>query len=115
MGTALNISQLESKQTVYKLHPDNLDLVARVAARLPGAEIHFVPHPSADVRAVDMTGGGDHWQVSIKAEEFKGKSLVEQHQRADGSVAIPEALRPYLMGQSSIPFLQPNQRVSFAK
>ncbi len=36
--------------------------------------------PSADVRAVDMTGGGDHWQVSIKAEEFKGKSLVEQHQ-----------------------------------
>jgi stress-induced morphogen len=36
--------------------------------------------PSAQVRAVDMTGGGDHWQVSIKAAEFKGKSLVEQHQ-----------------------------------
>jgi len=36
--------------------------------------------PSAQVRAVDMTGGGDHWQVNVKAQEFKGKSLVEQHQ-----------------------------------
>ena len=36
--------------------------------------------PHAKVRATDMTGGGDHWQVSIEAEEFRGKSLVEQHQ-----------------------------------
>ncbi len=36
--------------------------------------------PSAQVRASDMTGGGDHWQVKISAEEFRGKSLVEQHQ-----------------------------------
>ncbi len=36
--------------------------------------------PSAEVKASDMTGGGDHWQVSIKAKEFSGKSLVEQHQ-----------------------------------
>lgn len=36
--------------------------------------------PSAQVRAADMTGGGDHWQVRIAAEEFRGKSLVEQHQ-----------------------------------
>lgn len=36
--------------------------------------------PSAQVRASDMTGGGDHWQVKIAAEEFRGKSLVEQHQ-----------------------------------
>ena len=27
-----------------------------------------------------MTGGGDHWQVAIRAEEFSGKSMVEQHQ-----------------------------------
>lgn len=36
--------------------------------------------PSAHIKATDMTGGGDHWQVSIRASEFKGKSLVEQHQ-----------------------------------
>lgn len=36
--------------------------------------------PDAKVRASDMTGGGDHWQVSIESSAFKGKSLVEQHQ-----------------------------------
>ncbi len=36
--------------------------------------------PSAKVRASDMTGGGDHWQVIVEATEFKDKSLVEQHQ-----------------------------------
>lgn len=36
--------------------------------------------PDAKVRASDMTGGGDHWQVSVESAEFKGKSLVEQHQ-----------------------------------
>lgn len=36
--------------------------------------------PSADVRARDLTGGGDHWQLTIKASEFKGKTLIEQHQ-----------------------------------
>ena len=36
--------------------------------------------PSAQIKAVDMTGGGDHWQVTIRAAEFKGKTLVEQHQ-----------------------------------
>lgn len=36
--------------------------------------------PSATVKAVDLTGGGDHWQVTIRAQEFSGKSLVEQHQ-----------------------------------
>lgn len=36
--------------------------------------------PSAELRIKDLTGGGDHWSVAIKASEFKGKSLVEQHQ-----------------------------------
>jgi stress-induced morphogen len=36
--------------------------------------------PSAKVKANDLTGGGDHWQLLVEAEEFKGKSLVEQHQ-----------------------------------
>jgi stress-induced morphogen len=36
--------------------------------------------PQAKVKANDMTGGGDHWQVNIEASEFAGLSLVEQHQ-----------------------------------
>jgi stress-induced morphogen len=36
--------------------------------------------PTAEIKARDLTGGGDHWQLTIKATEFKGKSLIEQHQ-----------------------------------
>ena len=36
--------------------------------------------PDAQVKASDMTGGGDHWQVTITSGAFKGLSLVEQHQ-----------------------------------
>ncbi len=36
--------------------------------------------PTAKIKSSDMTGGGDHWQLIVEAEEFKGKSLVEQHQ-----------------------------------
>jgi stress-induced morphogen len=36
--------------------------------------------PNAKIQAKDLTGGGDHWHVSIEASEFSGKSLVEQHQ-----------------------------------
>lgn len=36
--------------------------------------------PSAKITATDMTGGGDHWRVVVRAVEFKDKSLVEQHQ-----------------------------------
>lgn len=38
-------------QSVFKLHPRNLDLIARIAARLPQAELHFVPHPAPAIRA----------------------------------------------------------------
>ncbi|MBM4252560.1 MAG: BolA family transcriptional regulator [Deltaproteobacteria bacterium] len=36
--------------------------------------------PSAQIRATDLTGGGDHWQLVVRAAEFKGKGLIEQHQ-----------------------------------
>jgi seryl-tRNA synthetase len=29
-------------------------------------------------------------------------ALLEQHQNADGSVTIPEALRPYMNGQEKL-------------
>ncbi|MEY4630084.1 MAG: hypothetical protein RIQ81_204 [Pseudomonadota bacterium] len=62
--------------------------------RLPGKEIQqgatvnaseiekrlLEAFPDAKVKASDMTGGGDHWQLTIATKAFKGLSLVEQHQ-----------------------------------
>ena len=42
--------------------------------------------PMAQVRAQDMTGGGDHWQVVVETADFQGKSLVEQHQMVYGAL-----------------------------
>ena len=45
-------------------------IIERVSAALPGAQI----------RAMDLTGGGDHWRLEVVAEQFRDMSLVEQHQ-----------------------------------
>ena len=34
----------------------------------------------AEVVATDLTGGGDHWRLRVVSEEFRGLSMVEQHQ-----------------------------------
>jgi stress-induced morphogen len=36
--------------------------------------------PDAKVSAQDLTGGGDHWSVTVVASDFKGLSMVKQHQ-----------------------------------
>ena len=36
--------------------------------------------PEAQITAKDLTGTGDHWQVTVISEKFTGKSMVEQHQ-----------------------------------
>lgn len=36
--------------------------------------------PGAEITTYDYTGGGDHWRVTIVAEAFTDKSLVERHQ-----------------------------------
>ena len=36
--------------------------------------------PQAEIIAKDLTGGGDHWQLSIKSAQFNDKNLIEQHQ-----------------------------------
>lgn len=36
--------------------------------------------PEAKITLKDLTGGGDHWDLTMVAKEFQGKSLVEQHQ-----------------------------------
>ena len=36
--------------------------------------------PGARVKVADMTGTGDHFEIQVVSEEFKGRTLVEQHQ-----------------------------------
>lgn len=35
--------------------------------------------PTAQVEVSDMTGTSDHFEISVAAEAFKGKTLIEQH------------------------------------
>lgn len=34
----------------------------------------------AQVQVQDLTGGGDHYQVTVVSSQFEGKGLVQQHQ-----------------------------------
>lgn len=36
--------------------------------------------PGAEVRIEDLRGDGEHYAAYVKAEEFRGKSRVQQHQ-----------------------------------
>ena len=36
--------------------------------------------PDAKVRANDLTGTGDHWQVTVESSQFSGLSMIDQHQ-----------------------------------
>ncbi|MEO0536006.1 MAG: BolA family transcriptional regulator [Cyanobacteria bacterium P01_A01_bin.123] len=42
--------------------------------------------PDAQVEVQDLTGGGDHYQVTVVSSEFEGRSLVQQHQLVYGAV-----------------------------
>lgn len=42
--------------------------------------------PDAQVQVEDLTGGGDHYQVTVVSSEFEGRSLVQQHQLVYGAV-----------------------------
>ena len=44
-------------------------LESRIVAALPGAS----------VRATDLTGGGDHYRVTVVAEQFAGQTPVNRH------------------------------------
>ena len=35
--------------------------------------------PDADVQIVDRTGTMDHFNVTVRSREFKGKTLLDQH------------------------------------
>ncbi|BAZ07598.1 BolA family protein [Calothrix sp. NIES-3974] len=36
--------------------------------------------PDAQIKVQDLTGGGDHYQVTVVSSQFAGKGLVQQHQ-----------------------------------
>ena len=42
--------------------------------------------PDADVSIVDRTGTMDHFNVTVRSREFKGKTLIEQHQLVYGAL-----------------------------
>ncbi|MBW4520155.1 MAG: BolA family transcriptional regulator [Scytolyngbya sp. HA4215-MV1] len=42
--------------------------------------------PDAKVQVQDLTGGGDHYQVTVVSSAFAGKGLVQQHQMVYGAV-----------------------------
>lgn len=35
--------------------------------------------PDSTVEVKDLTGGGDHFEVSVTSSAFHGKSMIEQH------------------------------------
>jgi stress-induced morphogen len=47
--------------------------IDEVRTRLEGA------FSGAEVTVADTTGEGDHFEVRVRAPEFSGKSLVDQH------------------------------------
>lgn len=42
--------------------------------------------PDAQIQIQDLTGGGDHYQVTVISSQFEGKGLVQQHQLVYGTV-----------------------------
>ncbi len=45
--------------------------------------------PGARVQARDTTGTSDHFELTVVAEQFAGKSLVERHRMVYGPLAEP--------------------------
>jgi stress-induced morphogen len=45
-----------------------------------------VAMPDAQIQVQDLTGGGDHYQVTVVSSQFAGKGLVQQHQLVYGAL-----------------------------
>jgi stress-induced morphogen len=57
------------------------DITARIRTALPDAE----------VRVVDTTGGGDHFQATVVSSAFADKGLLDRHRLV--YAALGEAMR----------------------
>lgn len=49
-------------------------------------EMILAQMPDAQVTVQDLTGGGDHYQVSVVSSQFAGKGLVQQHKLVYGAL-----------------------------
>jgi stress-induced morphogen len=47
--------------------------------------------PVTLVETQDLTGGGDHWQVTVVSPAFEGKGLIEQHRMVNEALKEPMA------------------------
>jgi stress-induced morphogen len=56
------------------LHPDQVKSAIRSAL------------PDAAVEVEDLTGGGDHFQVSVVSSAFEGLNRIRQHQLVFGAL-----------------------------
>ena len=41
-------------------------------------------YPDGLIEVIDLTGGQDHWEVSIESSRFKGLSRIQMHQQVMG-------------------------------
>lgn len=60
--------------------------------------------PDAQIQVQDLTGGGDHYQVTVVSSQFTGKNLVQQHQlvyAALGQAMSTEAIHALALKTSS--------------
>jgi stress-induced morphogen len=46
---------------------------------------------ASELSVVDRTGTGDHFQVTVASDRFRGLSLVEQHKLVYDALAAPLA------------------------
>jgi stress-induced morphogen len=44
---------------------------------------------AAELRVVDRTGGGDHFQVTVASSRFDGLPLLDQHRLVNEALAEP--------------------------
>jgi acid stress-induced BolA-like protein IbaG/YrbA len=56
--------------------PTPREVAALITAALPGSR----------VEVQDTRGTGDHFQATVEAEQFRGKTLVEQHRMVYAAV-----------------------------
>jgi len=47
--------------------------------------------PVSLVETQDLTGGGDHWQVTVVSSAFEGKGLIDQHRMVNEALKEPMA------------------------
>jgi stress-induced morphogen len=60
-----------------------------VAAELLESMLRDAFPDAQELRVVDRTGGGDHFQVTVASPRFEGLSLLDQHRLVNEALAGP--------------------------